>query len=241
MNDRATNPTTETERQVPHGGSARVRLVTGNGTPPEQGEMNKRPTKPTAVNDMTGPTLLIGPQSRQWRRQLGPLAWAALEHLALASHRDHGAWAAPIGVRDLAAGLGVTKDTAARAVAVLAAAGLVARSRTQTHDGRHRSGYQLHLPAGLEARDRAAPGAREPAECPSILDSLEYPSGSVGGEPVGRRARATHLLDDRESPAATAVPNLQPALFTDPGPSHQESPNIDAPALRPLGGTTNAR
>ena len=70
---------------------------------------------------MTSPeaALVIGTDSRHWRRRLGPLAWAALEPLALAAHPDHHGWAAPLGVRDIAAGIGVTKDTAARAVTAL--------------------------------------------------------------------------------------------------------------------------
>ena len=55
-----------------------------------------------------------------WRRRRGPLAWVALEHLALSSHLSDQGWVAPMGVRDVASGIGVTKDTAARAVATSA-------------------------------------------------------------------------------------------------------------------------
>lgn len=83
---------------------------------------------------MTGPTggaLTITAGSGTWRRRLGALAWNALEELALAAHHDGQGWAAPIGVRRVAVQLGVTKDTAARALNVLVHAELVTRTRTR--------------------------------------------------------------------------------------------------------------
>ncbi|MDA8045750.1 MAG: hypothetical protein M0Z30_11025 [Actinomycetota bacterium] len=71
----------------------------------------------------------------------GPLAWAPLEHLALAAHPDRQGWAAPLGVREIATGIGVTKDTAARAVTALSAAGLVtfdSPSHTMLESGKAR-------------------------------------------------------------------------------------------------------
>jgi hypothetical protein len=37
-------------------------------------------------------------ESAGWRRRLGPRAWTALEHLALAANSDPQGWAAPVGV-----------------------------------------------------------------------------------------------------------------------------------------------
>lgn len=82
-------------------------------------------------------------------RRLGPLPWTALVHLALNAAPTDNVWSAPIGVRDLAAGIGVTKDTAARAVRSLAAAGLVSRDRIATTGGPRRSGYPAQ-PAELD-------------------------------------------------------------------------------------------
>jgi DNA-binding transcriptional ArsR family regulator len=90
-------------------------------------------------------TLVIGTKSGAWRRRLGPLAWAALVHLALIANPDHHGWAAALGVRDIATGIGVSKDTAARAVTVLRVAGLVTVEQLDRPDGRRRSGYRLHL------------------------------------------------------------------------------------------------
>ena len=114
-------------------------------------------------------------QSSVWRRRLGPLAWAALEDLALAAHHTEQGWVAAVGVRDIAARVGVTKDTAARAVAALGAAGLIVLQRVPAPDGRWRSGYRLQLPDGVELRarpthpDTARPNAND--SCPDRQDS----------------------------------------------------------------------
>jgi DNA-binding MarR family transcriptional regulator len=115
--------------------------------------------------------LITYPPATLWRRRLGPLAWVALEHLALSSQRTDQGWIAPVGVRDVAEGLGVTKDTAARAVAALGAAGLVILSRVETAEGRRRSGYLLHLPDQLRLID-----------CPAQAVAIENP-------PTGRPER----------------------------------------------------
>jgi excisionase family DNA binding protein len=51
-----------------------------------------------------------------------------------------------MGVREIAAGLGVIDDTAAPAVSHLATAGPVTRGRVNREDGRRRSGYLFDLP-----------------------------------------------------------------------------------------------
>ena len=58
-----------------------------------------------------GPALLIVAGGLSLARQLGPLPWTALQHLAFASQPTNDGWAAAVGVRDIAAGIGVTKDT----------------------------------------------------------------------------------------------------------------------------------
>ena len=92
------------------------------------------------------PALVIGSDSLVWQQRLTPRAWATLQHLALRSRRTQQGWTAAVGVRDVAAGIGVTKDTAARAVARLVSVGLVTREQVKVPDGCCRSGYSLHLP-----------------------------------------------------------------------------------------------
>lgn len=131
--------------------------------------------------------LVTEPPSRPWRRRLGPLACVALEHLALSSHLTDQGWVAPMGVRGLATGIGVTKDTAARAVATLRAAGLVVLTRVEGPGGRRRSGYRLHLPEPLQLFDCPV-RADSPRNGSSCCPEREYedrtccPEGEYDGE-----------------------------------------------------------
>jgi DNA-binding transcriptional ArsR family regulator len=73
-------------------------------------------------------TLVIGPSARGLRRSLGSTAWAALEELLLdAESQAPGRLSAQVSARELAGRLGVSKDTAARALRRLASVGLVRR------------------------------------------------------------------------------------------------------------------
>jgi hypothetical protein len=183
--------------------------------------------KARVVSNTDGPMLVIGPESRQWRRKLGALAWAALEHLALSARQDEQGWAAPVGVRDVATGIGVTKDTASRAVAALATAGLVTRSRVETHDRGRRPGYRLHLPAGIEARP--CPGNADtqlqrgdPDRCPSHQDKGMCPADLANAPdvvvalPGHKRDPAQQGRSQTELHPGAATTVAQPALF-DPG------------------------
>ena len=67
------------------------------------------------------------------RRSLGPTAWVAFEVLVERSETVAGERVAVASVRTVAAELGVAKNTAARALAVLRAAGVV--TVVQTRDG----------------------------------------------------------------------------------------------------------
>ena len=130
--------------------------------------------------------LTVTAQSRLWRRRLGPLAWAALEDLALAANHPERGSVTPVGVRDIASRVGVTKDTAARAVTALRAAGLVVLQRVPAPDGRWRSGYRLQLPDGIELRARphhpdtglASPNNacpdRQDSRCPITNDGRDH-------------------------------------------------------------------
>jgi len=139
------------------------------------------PDEPHVATDPDGTVLFVDARSAAWRRRLGPLGWAALEHLALASRLDDQGWAAPIGVRAVATSIGVTKDTAARAITILAAAGLVTRESVTTPGGGRRSGYRLHLPDGLELRTHPQHQdtpcqQQQTRHCPKIEDSRSCPT-----------------------------------------------------------------
>jgi hypothetical protein len=95
--------------------------------------------------------LAITEQAGSVRRRLGPLAWFILEELALHGDRgDGGVLCARLGVRDLAAALGMSKDTAARGLGLLVAAGVVRRVVGCSRGGRFSScHYEVDLPAGV--------------------------------------------------------------------------------------------
>ena len=105
---------------------------------------------------------MVGPESTRTRRALGPLAWAVLEELALSADAGHGASTARLGVRDLAARLGLSKDTAARGLGRLLAAGIVVRVvERDGASGRFGTArYDITLPDGIDVEpNRAVSGS----------------------------------------------------------------------------------
>ncbi len=105
---------------------------------------------------MTSPItnhIVLDPTSRLWRSRLGALPWTVLEVLALSAVPTTEGWTARVGVRDLGASLGITKDTAARAVATLRSAGLVLAVRVPVEGG-SRPGDRLNLPEGISVHQR---------------------------------------------------------------------------------------
>lgn len=158
-----------------------------------------------------------------------PLAWAALEYLARAAQRDHRGWAAPLGVGDIATGIGVTKDTAARAVTALGAAGLVTLERLDPIDGRRRNGYRLPLPDGLQLRacptdQDSTPQQARTDRCPDTADKNGCPNdpdsaSDAGGPLVESAAQPPGYSQPRRRRRATSpVQAAPPALFDPPAP-----------------------
>lgn len=96
------------------------------------------------------PVLEIGARSFEMRHSVPPIAWVCFEDIALAARRDaSGELSLATGVRELALQLGVTKNTAARAVAALVEAGVLRRSQVLGEKGRVRSGYAVLLIDGV--------------------------------------------------------------------------------------------
>jgi hypothetical protein len=109
-----------------------------------------------------GHRLIVGPTSTRTRRALGPLAWAVLEELALSADAGHGARTSRLGVRDLASVMGLSKDTAARGLGRLLAAGLVVRVlERDAVSGRFGAArYDINLPEGIDVdQNRAVSGS----------------------------------------------------------------------------------
>jgi hypothetical protein len=80
--------------------------------------------------------LVLLPESSSLRRAVGPMPWAALEVLASRARTVNGELVTEIGVRALAAELGLAKDTAARALVVLRAHGVLAADQRRTALGK---------------------------------------------------------------------------------------------------------
>jgi hypothetical protein len=159
--------------------------------------------------------ILLDTASRAWRRRVGALAWAVLEELALAAHSTSEGWVAPIGVRDLAARIGITKDTAARAVATLRSEGLVTLDRVQRPDGHSRSGYRIGLPPGIELRirpddhDNRQPATPTP-HCPQPEDA-HCPEGEYTPCPDEEYRPCPECEYEDNPPPARAIASIPPA------------------------------
>jgi len=117
-----------------------------------------------------GPARLVtGPRAAALRRELGPLAWCALEFLVERSCDG----TTEASVRAVAAALGVAKNTANRAVAALTRAQLIEGIQDRGTDGRFRPGrYRLRLTNDLltpaipqpRSQHRPHPTAAVPAQ-----------------------------------------------------------------------------
>ena len=108
---------------------------------------------------MTG--FCVDPTSSPLRRRLGPAPWFVLEELVLVGAAE----GAETNVRSLAAGLSLNKDTVARALGRLRAAGLVVAEPQGSCAGRFAAGrYRVAPFPGLQVLD-------QPTECPPPLPS----------------------------------------------------------------------
>jgi len=129
--------------------------------------------------------LVIGAASIDIRRRVGPTAWAVFEELAVSSTGADAACRASVSVRSLASQLGMSKDTVARALTRLRAAGLVSANQTRQATGAFAAGnYHLFLPASVALDDsldttahsqRPASQARPPAHPPRSPRSRSSP------------------------------------------------------------------
>jgi hypothetical protein len=124
--------------------------------------------------EASGPSVRVSQESAAARRDLGALAWAVLETLALAGTFDEdGRWITLTNARDLGRRLGVGKDRAAAALLTLRQAGLVV-----SHIGRT-AGSARFAPSRYEVR--------VPVSCPT--DTAPHAART---DPRIRRSRATN-------------------------------------------------
>lgn len=116
--------------------------------------------------------VLVGPAAAPLRRALPASAWVALETLVARSHPRSAGRVVELGVRDLAAEMGASKNTAQRALAALTRAGLLAPEHTRAGDGTFRpTRHVLQLP--VDVLDPVPP---RPTRRPSPTPSTDAPA-----------------------------------------------------------------
>ncbi len=142
-------------------------------------------------------------RARDLRRAVGPIAWFVFEELLLVSEEGSSdSLVAAASVRSVASSVSLNKDTVARALAMLARAGLVEPIPQPKRTGRFGGGaYRVHLPGGLRLerqsedtvrsslpRRRSAPRPAQPGAQLTLLElaaSGEQLRSTVGGEDPG--------------------------------------------------------
>lgn len=98
--------------------------------------------------------VVVGAEAAALRRQLGPMAWCPLEVVVAVSDDDG---LAVVSVRSLAAELGVSKNTAQRALTILRAVGLAVPAPARRVGGRFAVGaYRIAILRSALTRVEAA-------------------------------------------------------------------------------------
>jgi hypothetical protein len=136
-------------------------------------------------------------------RAVGTTAWAVLADIALDAEADaHGNLVAATNVRRIADHLGISKDTAARALGRLVDAGLVGRESSPRQSGRFpTSAYVVYL--GDASTEITLLGAhRCPADpCPVVADTDAARSSGDTVPSARRRSPRPASSRPRRTPA----------------------------------------
>jgi DNA-binding transcriptional MocR family regulator len=92
---------------------------------------------------------VVAAGATELRRALGPTPWLILEEML---RRSDGACTARVSVRSLAATLGLSKDTVARAITRLRATGVVVAVQSRASSGAFDAGvYRIVVPSDVLA------------------------------------------------------------------------------------------
>jgi hypothetical protein len=206
-----------------------------------------------------GNELVVSAASGSLRRSAGPVAWSALELLALSAQLDAaGTLVVTVGVRDLAAGLGVGRDAAANAMSQLRELRLVSASQQRAGGGRFDgTRHTITLPVVARApatRPVSSPGSPRPPTTPSLTplslfddpaDPTELADPAQPSEPAAPLpARATDSsVSDYSTRHANEVPsNLHELAFdrmpTPPDPDGSATGSANGSADRGSGGVS---
>jgi DNA-binding transcriptional ArsR family regulator len=124
-------------------------------------------------------SLLIDESAHKLRRSLGPTAWMVLEEMLLRSSAASDGRVARVSVRAIAGSLGLSKDTAARAIRRLRETGVVTAIQRRTTGGVFDAGVyvititpdtmSVKMTAVVKPRPRAI--AHEAAQLPLALEA----------------------------------------------------------------------
>jgi hypothetical protein len=173
-------------------------------------------------------------------RAVGTTAWAVLADIALDAEADaHGNLVAATNVRRIAGDLGISKDTAARALGGLVDAGLVVRHCRRGAGGHFvRSLYELRRQPGGGVAVVVAPAPGPTSPCPVLGDTATAtdtdaepgPAPRGGVQQAGRPAkRCPEAGPGERTPRAG-----QEALFeADAGASERRRPPPCSPGPLP--------
>lgn len=140
--------------------------------------------------------VVVTGEASELRRRLGPTAWVVFEELLLASTGPATACCASVSVRSLASSAGLAKDTVARALVRLRAAGLVAVTQSRSTGGVFAaSKYELQVPLGIVLDDSPAPATNTAA--PDVPASISRPTHT-------RPTRSSRLAGSQLAPVLEA-------------------------------------
>lgn len=239
-------------RPAEHLGAGRSRLGASNGRrlvecdadPPASGAGQVRPASavplrqprhrrivtPSMPAHPVATAIMVLPSSRTTRRTVGPLAWLALEELALSAGAGPEGFVVETSVRDLATRLNVGKDAAAVALARLADLGLVeCQSRRQA--GRYAGSTYVVDPAACHRAGLVLIAGRSDGSLRSVAP---YPIAPCPGTPCPVEPDAvadTADLPDPSERAATTTPTFPPLSPRPPVPTPTPTLPIPDPTL----------
>ena len=183
-----------------------------------------------------GASLVVMAGSSVARRKLGPVAWSALEVLALQARQDAaGGLVVVLGVRELAGQLGVGRDAAANALSTLRGFGVIAATQQRAVRGRFDgTRHTILLPVVTEpwltsgTRSRRSRPVRETSR-PTSLSLFDDPTDP-------RYEDVTETRDDRHTDhpglVAEDVPKKVHELAFDRMPTKPRGPRPRRPQGR---------
>ena len=128
-------------------------------------------------------SIVIEPTVSGLRRELGPTTWVVLEEMLLCSTGDAACCTTAVSIRNLGASLGLAKDTVARAIRRLQAAGIVTAVPSRTPAGTFAAGaYRIAIPRAIAVEQTHT---SEPVDVETHTSVPRTP----GAPPRGRVAR----------------------------------------------------